>query len=140
MRKAIALFGVLAAVGSAGVYIQAQNAQPAAQAAAQVPGTTAQQAVSEATAFLLTTMMADVINSGSSAGAYLANPPTTCDFTWPVIGTGGVGPHGGPIYDYDGGSTSETKSIGCPVCANSLPKSRRRSPTPVKSSKTAWSP
>ncbi len=43
------------------------------------------------------------------AGAYLETPPTTCDFKWPVIGTGGVGPHGGPIYDYDAESTSETK-------------------------------
>ncbi|RKR91143.1 PKD domain-containing protein [Micromonospora pisi] len=43
------------------------------------------------------------------AGAYLQNPPTTCDFKWPVIGTGGVGPHGGPIYSYDEANTSETK-------------------------------
>ncbi|GAA1037210.1 ThuA domain-containing protein [Virgisporangium ochraceum] len=42
-------------------------------------------------------------------GAYLANPPTACDFKWPVIGTGGVGPHGGPIYKYDAGSASPTK-------------------------------
>ncbi|MFI5844595.1 ThuA domain-containing protein [Catenuloplanes sp. NPDC051500] len=42
-------------------------------------------------------------------GSYLSNPPTTCDFTWPVIGTGGVGPMGGPIYKYDPASTSETK-------------------------------
>jgi cytochrome c len=43
------------------------------------------------------------------AGEYLDTPPTTCDFKWPVIGTGGVGPHGGPLYTYDSESTSETK-------------------------------
>jgi PKD repeat protein/glucose/arabinose dehydrogenase/type 1 glutamine amidotransferase len=43
------------------------------------------------------------------AGAYLQTPPTTCGFTWPVIGTGGVGPHGGPIYKYDEDNESETK-------------------------------
>ncbi len=44
------------------------------------------------------------------AGAYLQNPPTACDFKWPVIGTGGVGPHGGPIYNVrQRVSTSETK-------------------------------
>ncbi|MPZ82544.1 MAG: carbohydrate-binding protein [Actinophytocola sp.] len=43
------------------------------------------------------------------AGAYLQTPPTTCGFNWPVIGTGGVGPHGGPIYDYDADSDSATK-------------------------------
>jgi cytochrome c len=43
------------------------------------------------------------------AGEYLDTPPTTCDFKWPVIGTGGVGPHGGPIYKYDAESTSDTK-------------------------------
>ncbi|MBE1488407.1 ThuA domain-containing protein [Plantactinospora soyae] len=42
-------------------------------------------------------------------GAYLETPPTSCDFKWPVVGTGGVGPHGGPIYSYDPASTSETK-------------------------------
>ncbi|SMD19211.1 ThuA domain-containing protein [Kibdelosporangium aridum] len=42
-------------------------------------------------------------------GSYMVNPPTPCDFKWPVIGTGGVGPHGGPIYKYDKNSTSETK-------------------------------
>ena len=42
-------------------------------------------------------------------GAYLADPPTACDFTWPVLGTGGVGPHGGPIYRYDAGSAAPTK-------------------------------
>jgi cytochrome c len=42
-------------------------------------------------------------------GAYLENPPTSCEFTWPVMGTGGVGPHGGPIYTYDEESTSDTK-------------------------------
>jgi PKD repeat protein/glucose/arabinose dehydrogenase/type 1 glutamine amidotransferase len=42
-------------------------------------------------------------------GAYLSDPPTTCDFKWPVIGTGGVGPHGGPIYKYDRDLASETK-------------------------------
>ncbi|MBU2667283.1 ThuA domain-containing protein [Actinoplanes bogorensis] len=31
-------------------------------------------------------------------GAYLATPPTTCGFQWPALGTGGVGPMGGPIY------------------------------------------
>ncbi|OLF19312.1 hypothetical protein BU204_01690 [Actinophytocola xanthii] len=43
------------------------------------------------------------------AGSYLVTPPAPCDFKWPVIGTGGVGPHGGPIYDYDSESTSNTK-------------------------------
>ncbi|GAB1513406.1 ThuA domain-containing protein [Actinophytocola sp. KF-1] len=43
------------------------------------------------------------------AGSYLDNPPTACDFKWPVIGTGGVGPHGGPIYSYDSENASETK-------------------------------
>jgi PKD repeat protein len=43
------------------------------------------------------------------AGSYMQNPPITCDFKWPVIGTGGVGPHGGPIYSYDAASASETK-------------------------------
>jgi glucose/arabinose dehydrogenase/PKD repeat protein/type 1 glutamine amidotransferase len=43
------------------------------------------------------------------ASAYLENPPTACDFKWPVIGTGGVGPHGGPLYDYDEDNASETK-------------------------------
>lgn len=43
------------------------------------------------------------------AGSYLVTPPTPCDFKWPVIGTGGVGPHGGPIYNYDKESTSDTK-------------------------------
>ncbi|MDR7328269.1 MULTISPECIES: ThuA domain-containing protein [Catenuloplanes] len=43
------------------------------------------------------------------AGSYLSNPPTTCDFKWPVIGTGGVGPMGGPVYDYDPRSASESK-------------------------------
>jgi cytochrome c len=43
------------------------------------------------------------------AGSYLVTPPAACDFTWPVFGTGGVGPHGGPIYDYDSESTSDTK-------------------------------
>jgi cytochrome c len=33
--------------------------------------------------------------------AYLGNPTQPCDFKWPVIGTGGVGPMGGPIYKYD---------------------------------------
>jgi cytochrome c len=42
-------------------------------------------------------------------GAYLETPPVTCDFTWPVIGTGGVGPHGGPLYTYDETNPSETK-------------------------------
>ncbi|MFI7436509.1 ThuA domain-containing protein [Micromonospora haikouensis] len=42
-------------------------------------------------------------------GAYLENPPATCDFTWPVIGTGGVGPMGGPIYQYDPKSTSQVR-------------------------------
>ncbi|MDG4828953.1 ThuA domain-containing protein [Solwaraspora sp. WMMD1047] len=43
------------------------------------------------------------------AAAYLATPPGTCSFQWPVIGTGGVGPHGGPIYKYDESLESETK-------------------------------
>ncbi|MCO1598353.1 ThuA domain-containing protein [Micromonospora sp. RHAY321] len=43
------------------------------------------------------------------AGSYLENPPVGCDFRWPVIGTGGVGPMGGPIYSYDPASTSEVK-------------------------------
>jgi cytochrome c len=42
-------------------------------------------------------------------GAYLQNPPTPCGFNWPVIGTGGVGPHAGPIYKYDKDSASATK-------------------------------
>ncbi|MEJ3745152.1 ThuA domain-containing protein [Actinomycetes bacterium KLBMP 9797] len=42
-------------------------------------------------------------------GTYLANPPTACDNKWPVMGTGGVGPHGGPLYTYDPASQSETK-------------------------------
>ena len=42
-------------------------------------------------------------------GAYLEDPPTACDFRWPVLGTGGVGPHGGPIYQYDPENPSETK-------------------------------
>ena len=42
-------------------------------------------------------------------GAYLQNPPTACDFKWPVLGTGGVGPHGGPIYKYDPENPSEVK-------------------------------
>ncbi|WP_432973918.1 ThuA domain-containing protein [Dactylosporangium sp. CA-233914] len=42
-------------------------------------------------------------------GEYLVTPPTTCDFKWPVIGTGGVGPHGGPIYKYDKRLNSPTK-------------------------------
>ncbi|MET8150802.1 ThuA domain-containing protein [Actinoplanes sp. NPDC049668] len=33
--------------------------------------------------------------------AYLANPPVPCGFDWPVLGTGGVGPMGGPRYDYN---------------------------------------
>ncbi|MEU4164087.1 ThuA domain-containing protein [Actinoplanes sp. NPDC026670] len=33
--------------------------------------------------------------------AYLAVPPGVCGFDWPVLGTGGVGPMGGPQYDYD---------------------------------------
>ncbi|GIF75023.1 ThuA domain-containing protein [Asanoa siamensis] len=41
--------------------------------------------------------------------AYLQNPPIPCDFKWPVIGTGGVGPHGGPIYKYDADSDSQVK-------------------------------
>jgi glucose/arabinose dehydrogenase/PKD repeat protein/type 1 glutamine amidotransferase len=43
------------------------------------------------------------------AGAYLEDPPTACDFKWPVIGTGGVGPHGGPIYKYDPELDLDTK-------------------------------
>jgi PKD repeat protein/glucose/arabinose dehydrogenase/type 1 glutamine amidotransferase len=43
------------------------------------------------------------------AGSYLESPPTACDFRWPLIGTGGVGPHGGPIYSYDSENPSETK-------------------------------
>ncbi|BCJ63731.1 ThuA domain-containing protein [Polymorphospora rubra] len=41
-------------------------------------------------------------------GAYLA-PAETCDFKWPVIGTGGVGPMGGPIYKYDADLDSDVK-------------------------------
>jgi PKD repeat protein len=41
--------------------------------------------------------------------AYLSNPAGTCNFQWPVIGTGGVGPHGGPIYKYNESLESETK-------------------------------
>ncbi|HEU5471469.1 MAG TPA: ThuA domain-containing protein [Actinophytocola sp.] len=43
------------------------------------------------------------------AGAYLQNPPTACGFSWPVIGTGGVGPMGGPIYQFNAASPSTTK-------------------------------
>ncbi|MET0494031.1 MAG: ThuA domain-containing protein, partial [Actinoplanes sp.] len=43
------------------------------------------------------------------AAGYLSTPPGTCDFKWPVLGTGGVGPMGGPIYDYDAESASEVK-------------------------------
>lgn len=41
--------------------------------------------------------------------AYLSNPPQSCDFKWPVIGTGGVGPMGGPIYKYDAKLASDYK-------------------------------
>ncbi|MCW6007355.1 ThuA domain-containing protein [Micromonospora sp. CPCC 205371] len=41
--------------------------------------------------------------------AYLQTPAGTCDFKWPVMGTGGVGPHGGPIYKYDPELESQTK-------------------------------
>jgi len=41
--------------------------------------------------------------------AYLANPPVACDFKWPALGTGGVGPMGGPQYDYSARLDSETK-------------------------------
>ncbi|WBB95351.1 MULTISPECIES: ThuA domain-containing protein [unclassified Solwaraspora] len=41
--------------------------------------------------------------------AYLVDPAGTCDFQWPVIGTGGVGPMGGPIYKYDDSLESEYK-------------------------------
>ena len=43
------------------------------------------------------------------AEAYLSTPPGTCDFQWPVLGTGGVGPMGGPIYKYDADLESENK-------------------------------
>ncbi|WP_326552497.1 ThuA domain-containing protein [Micromonospora sp. NBC_01813] len=43
------------------------------------------------------------------AEAYLANPTQACDFTWPAVGTGGVGPMGGPIYSYDSSLDSEYK-------------------------------
>ncbi|WP_238015971.1 ThuA domain-containing protein [Dactylosporangium sp. AC04546] len=33
----------------------------------------------------------------------------SCDFKWPVIGIGGVGPHGGPVYNYDKRLASPTK-------------------------------
>ncbi len=42
-------------------------------------------------------------------GAYLQTPPAVCDFRWPVIGVGGVGPHGGPVYNYDKRLDSPTK-------------------------------
>jgi glucose/arabinose dehydrogenase/PKD repeat protein/type 1 glutamine amidotransferase len=42
-------------------------------------------------------------------GAYLQTPPTPCGFSWPVMGTGGVGPHGGPIYKYNADLVSQTK-------------------------------
>ncbi|MEV6373273.1 ThuA domain-containing protein [Micromonospora musae] len=48
-------------------------------------------------------------NRTPCASAYLETPPIACDFKWPVLGTGGVGPHGGPIYTYDPESTSATK-------------------------------
>ncbi|MEU7978727.1 ThuA domain-containing protein [Micromonospora sp. NPDC049081] len=43
------------------------------------------------------------------AEAYLSTPPGTCEFQWPVLGTGGVGPMGGPVYKYDAALASETK-------------------------------
>ncbi|MEV6636726.1 ThuA domain-containing protein [Actinoplanes sp. NPDC051470] len=43
------------------------------------------------------------------AEAYLNTPPTPCDFKWPVIGTGGVGPMGGPAYHFDAGLASDVK-------------------------------
>ncbi|MCX4472537.1 ThuA domain-containing protein [Micromonospora sp. NBC_01655] len=43
------------------------------------------------------------------AEGYLSTPPGTCDFKWPVVGTGGVGPMGGPIYDYDAELASDGK-------------------------------
>ncbi|GAA0490439.1 glycosyl hydrolase [Paractinoplanes deccanensis] len=33
--------------------------------------------------------------------AYLQDPPVACGFDWPALGTGGVGPMGGPQYSYD---------------------------------------
>jgi cytochrome c len=42
-------------------------------------------------------------------GAYLSTPPTTCSFDFPVLGSGGVGPMGGPVYKYDTTLASETK-------------------------------
>ncbi|SDZ25240.1 PKD domain-containing protein [Micromonospora pattaloongensis] len=43
------------------------------------------------------------------ADSYLKTPAGTCDFKWPVIGTGGVGPMGGPIYKYDADLASPNK-------------------------------
>ncbi|MEV1288799.1 ThuA domain-containing protein [Micromonospora sp. NPDC049679] len=43
------------------------------------------------------------------ADTYLASPAGTCDFKWPVIGTGGVGPMGGPVYKYDDALQSANK-------------------------------
>ncbi|WFE29746.1 ThuA domain-containing protein [Solwaraspora sp. WMMD791] len=41
--------------------------------------------------------------------SYLVDPAGTCDFQWPAIGTGGVGPMGGPIYKFDDSLDSEYK-------------------------------
>jgi cytochrome c len=41
--------------------------------------------------------------------SYLSNPTQACDFKWPAIGTGGVGPMGGPIYKYDSSLDSDYK-------------------------------
>ncbi len=40
---------------------------------------------------------------------YLSTPPVPCGNDWPVLGTGGVGPMGGPIYKYDPNLESDTK-------------------------------
>ncbi|MDG4772293.1 ThuA domain-containing protein [Solwaraspora sp. WMMD792] len=41
--------------------------------------------------------------------SYLVDPAGTCDFQWPVVGTGGVGPMGGPIYKFDESLESDYK-------------------------------
>ncbi|WP_433527959.1 ThuA domain-containing protein [Micromonospora sp. CA-263727] len=40
---------------------------------------------------------------------YLSTPTVPCGNDWPVLGTGGVGPMGGPIYKYDPNLESDSK-------------------------------
>jgi glucose/arabinose dehydrogenase len=41
--------------------------------------------------------------------AYLADPPQACEFRFPQLGTGGVGPHGAAPYQFDPDLDSPTK-------------------------------